>query len=195
MPVWKQISSSVQTLATGLIASGTQASPSSAYISTVAAGDIAAAATDSGNPVKIGGIAASATPTKVTAAQRANAWFGLRGEQITQGNTRENKGVTHTTITASVSETTIVAQVASTFLDLYGLILTNSSATASTVTIKDSTSGTVRAVIEVPAGDTRGFMLPIDAGIPQATVNNNWTATCGTSVTSIDVTALWVKNT
>jgi len=98
-----------------------------------------------------------------------------------------------TTITASTSETTIVTAVASTFLDLYGLIVTNTSATAVTVAIKDATAGTTRLNIAVPAGDTRGFMLPIDAAIKQSAVNNNWTATTQ-SVTSVIITALTVSN-
>ena len=98
-----------------------------------------------------------------------------------------------TTITASTAETTIVTAVASTFLDLYGLIVTNTSATAVTVAIKDATAGTTRLNIAVPAGDTRGFMLPLDSAIKQTTVNNNWTATTQ-SVTSVIITALTVSN-
>jgi len=41
--------------------------------------------------------------------------------------------------------------------------------------------------------DTRGFMLPSTSAISQATNNNNWTATCGTSVASIEITALYVQ--
>lgn len=98
-----------------------------------------------------------------------------------------------TTITSSTAETTIVTADATYKLDLYGLILTNTSATATKVTIKDSTTGTTRMVFQVPATDTRGFMLPADSGHKQATVNNNWTATCGTSVASIEITALFNK--
>jgi len=98
-----------------------------------------------------------------------------------------------TTITASTAETTIVTAVASTFLDLYGLIVTNTSATAVTIALKDATAGTTRLNIAVPPGDTRGFMLPIDAAIKQTAVNNNWTATTQ-SVTSVIITALTVSN-
>ena len=103
---------------------------------------------------------------------------------------RTNKAPQVTTITASTAETTIVTAVSGHFLDLYGLILANSGATATTVAIKDSTAGTTRAELFVPAGDTRGFMLPMDSGIPQASTNNNWTATCGSSTSSLIVTAL-----
>lgn len=178
----------------GIITTGSQASPSSSYISSVVAGDIAAAATDSGNPVKIGGVGKTANPTAVTDGQRANALFDKLGKQVVVGAIRDLKGQQATTITASTSETTIVTAVASTFLDLYGLTLTNSSATATTVTIKDSTAGTTRFSIVVPAGDTRGFMLSVDSAVPQATVNTAWTATSSQSITSLFVTALFVKN-
>ncbi len=99
-----------------------------------------------------------------------------------------------TTITSSTTETTIATAVASTFLDLYGLIVTNTSATAVNVAIKDATAGTTRMNFAVPAGDTRGFMLPIDAAVKQSGSNANWTATCSASVASVIVTALTVSN-
>lgn len=217
MSVLKQISASVQatmgfalntgtssattlrtTLASdsaGIIATGTQAAPSAAYLSTVAAGDVAAAGTDTGNPVKIGGVANSATPTKVTAGQRVAAWFGLRGEQVCVGATRENKGRQKTSVSNTTGETTIVTAVASTFLDLYGLILANTGATTTKVDIRDTTGGSIIATIEVPTLETRGFMLPVDSAVPQATVNTNWTAQCAAATTAMEVTALFVKNT
>lgn len=158
------------------------------------AGDVAHDAADSGNPVKIGGQARTTNPTAVADADRVNAIFDKLGKQITVGAVRELKGVQKTTITSSTAETTIVTAVASTFCDLYGLVIANTSATACNVTIKDATGGTTRAILSVPAGDTRGFMLPVDSAIPQAAVNNNWTATCSASVASIEITAMYVKN-
>ena len=160
-----------------------------------AGGDVAHDGVDSGNPVKVGGIAKTSLPTAVADADRVNALHDKFGRQIMRSNLRELLGVQQTQISASTSETTIVTAVASTFLDLYGLILANTGATAVTVTIKDATAGTTRAKIYVPAGDTRGFMLPADAGIPQASSNNNWTATCSASTTAMEVTALYAKNT
>lgn len=163
-------------------------------VQAASAGDVASGSSDSGNPQKIGGVGHTANPTAVTDGQRVNASFDKLGKQVVVGSIRDLKGVQQTTITSSTSETIIVTAVASTFLDLYGLILTNTSATATKVTIKDSTAGTTRAVIEIPPTDTRGFMLNESAAFPQATVNNNWTATCGTSIASLEVTALFVKN-
>lgn len=157
-------------------------------------GDTSSGASDAGNPVKIGGIAKTANPTAVTDGQRVNAIFDKLGKQVVVGAIRDLKGMQSTTITSSTAETTIVTAVASTFLDLFGLVITNTSATITKVTIKDSTSGTTRAVYEVPATDTRSFMLPVDSALPQATVNTNWTATCGTSVASVEIAAYFVKN-
>jgi hypothetical protein len=169
------------------IASGTA-------IAATAAGDTASGSSDAGNPVKTGGLAKTANPTAVSDGQRVASLFDKLGKQVVVGAIRDLKGMQSTTISSSTSETTIVTAVASTFLDLYGLVLTNTSASATKVTIKDSTSGTTRAVYEVPAGDTRGFMLPVDSALPQAAVNTAWTATCGTSVAALEVAAYYVKN-
>lgn len=117
------------------------------------------------------------------------------GTQLLIGAPRANKGVQQTSISSSTAETTIVTAVASTYLDLYVLLITNTSATASKVTIKDSTGGTTRFVIQVPATETRGFVVPVDSACVQSSTGQNWTATCGTSVATIEITALYVKNT
>lgn len=147
------------------------------------------------NPVTQGGRASTTNPTAVTDGQVVNARFDKLGSLVAVNSVRELKGNQITTITTSTSETTIITAVASTFLDLYGLIVSNTSASACNVAIKDATAGTTRMTIAVPAGDTRGFMLNESGGHNQATVNNNWTATCSASVTSIIITALFVRNT
>lgn len=118
----------------------------------------------------------------------------LKGHTLTANAPRGRKVFQTTTITSSTSETTVLAAAASTFHDVYGVIVANTSATATDITFKDATTGTTRFNIYAPAGDTRGFMLPIDAAYTQATVNNNWTATCGTSVASVKITMFAVKN-
>lgn len=52
---------------------------------TAAQGSVAAGTTDSGNPVKVGGYAASSAPSAVANGQRANAWYGLHGETVVGG--------------------------------------------------------------------------------------------------------------
>lgn len=158
-----------------------------------AAGDVASGSTDSGNPVKQGALAKTAWPTAVTDGQRVNLVASKTGQLVSVGAMREMKGNQLTTITSSTSETTIVTADGTYTLDLYGLIIANTSVTACTVTIKDSTAGTTRTVIRVPAGETRGFMTAVDSGIKQNAANNNWTATCGTSVADIVITAMFAK--
>lgn len=106
---------------------------------------------------------------------------------------REKKGHQKTTITSSTSETTIVSAEVGVRLDIFSLIIANTSAVAATVTIKDSTTGTTRWVIAVPAGETRGFHGPLESAHKQTDKNNNWTATC-TSVASIEITVLYSRN-
>lgn len=157
-------------------------------------GDVANAAADGGNPVKIGGVGRTTNPTAVTDGQRVNAMFDKLGKQVTVGALRALKGKQKTTITSSTSETTIVTAVASTFLDVYSIIISNTSSTVVDVTIKDATAGSTVTIITVPADDVRGFTLPVDSAIPQAATNNNWTATCSASVASVEITALYVQN-
>ena len=78
-------------------------------------------------------------------------------------------------------------------MDVYGVIAVNSSATAANIAFKDDTAGTTRFNIYIPAGETRGFMLPIDSAICQGATNDNWTATSSASVASIIITMLAVK--
>lgn len=160
-----------------------------------AAGDVASGATDSGNPIKIGGVGRTTNPTAVTDGQRVNSIFDKLGKQIIALSVRDLKIQQTTTITTSTAETTVLTAVASTFLDVYGVVIANSSATGANVTFKDATAGTTRFTIYVPAGDTRGFMLTESGAYNQAVVNNNWTATSSASITSLFVTVLANKNT
>lgn len=161
---------------------------------TAAAGFTASGSALAAAPITAGGLAKTANPTAVSDAQVVNSLHDKLGKQVVVGSVRDLKANQVTTITASTAETTIVTAVASTFLDMYGLIITNTSATAVNVAIKDATAGTTRFNIAVPAADTRGFMLPEGGAIKQAVVNNNWTATSSGSVTSLVITALTVQN-
>lgn len=117
----------------------------------------------------------------------------IKGRVMTAGAPRSLKGTAQVQLSATTSETTIIAATASTFHDVYGLILANTGASTTKVSIRDDTAGTVRAIIEVPTLETRGFMLPVDSAMPQTAVNKNWTAQCGTATTALEVTALYVS--
>lgn len=151
-------------------------------------------AVDSGNPQKIGGRAFTAPATGVAANDRVNGMFDIYGKQIVRESLREDLGNQQTKITSSTTETTIATADATYKLDLYALYLTNTSATATKVTIRDSTAGTVRFVFYVPAGDMRGFTLPPSGAHKQNAINTAWTATCGTSVADMEITAMWTRS-
>ncbi|MEO5949837.1 MAG: hypothetical protein ABIQ04_00140 [Candidatus Saccharimonadales bacterium] len=140
-------------------------------------------------------LAQTANPAAATAGNLVGALADKLGKQVVVGSIRDLKANQITTITASTAETTIVTAVASSFLDLYGLIVTNTSPTAINVVIKDATAGTTRLTIAVPGNDTRGLMLPESGAIKQSAVTNNWTATVSNAVTSVIITALTVANT
>jgi hypothetical protein len=160
-----------------------------------ASGDVAHDAADSGNPQKVGGMARTTNPTAVADADRVNAIFDKLGKQIAVGAIRELKGHQQTSLANSTTETAIVtAGGAGVFHDLYGLVLSNTGSTATSVSIRDATAGTVRAIFEVPAGDTRGIALPVDSGLNQAAANTAWTAQCDAATSNLEVTALFVKN-
>ena len=158
-------------------------------------GGIASGSSATNPPVTIGGRASTANPTAVADAQVVNTMHDKLGKLIAVGAIRTLKGTQKTSISNTTSETTIVTAVASTFLDLYGLVLANTGATTTKVDIRDTTGGSIITTIEVPTLETRGFMVPVDSAIAQTTVNTNWTAQCASATTAMEVTAFYVKNT
>lgn len=117
----------------------------------------------------------------------------IKGRVMTAGAPRALKGNVQVQLSNTTTETTIIAATASTFHDVYGIILANTGATTTKVSIRDDTAGTVRAIIEVPTLETRGFMLPVDSAMTQTAVNKNWTAQCGSATTALEVTAFYVS--
>lgn len=182
----------------GVIATGTPTLPSSQYLSVVAVGDLGVGGANSSasNPIAMGGIYNSSFPTSVSSGQRVQQWFDKSGKTIVNSALRTLKGVQTTAISCSVTETNITpASSGGLFLDIYGLILANqSSANTQTVTVKDSSGGTVRAVLQVPANDTRGFMLTADSAMVQAASSQAWTATLSNSSGPFQVTTFYVTN-
>jgi hypothetical protein len=156
-------------------------------------GDAAHGAAVAGNPLLLAGEARTTTPTAVDNGDAVRLQADDQGRLVTSPLApRDLVTQQKTTITSSTSETTIVTAQASTFLDLQMLILSNSSATQTEVTIRDSTAGTTRLIVSL-AADGGGAVIPFAVPLPQATVNNNWTAQCADSVASIEITAVCVQ--
>lgn len=113
-------------------------------------------------------------------------------QQVSLSN-RSRKDDAYLTLTSSTTETTLIP-LNQGLLDIYGIVAINTSAAATQVDFRDTTGGTVRFSIYIPAGETRGFALTESAAYKQRTKLSNWTAKCGTSVASVIISALYVVN-
>jgi hypothetical protein len=143
---------------------------------------------------QVGGVAATALPTAYTATDLTPHMTDKFGRLVTinQGMRDIVSPMTQLTLNTTTTETTLVAAVASTFNDLLSLVVINTSATATQVDFRDSTGGTVRLSLYIPAGETRGVAL--NTPMPQSAVNNAWTARCGVAVGSIIITGNYISN-
>lgn len=152
-------------------------------------GPTAADAAISAAPVTIGGRAANALPTAVSAnGDVVNAMMDLYGRLIARGALRESILPPQYTSLTNGSTTAIVTANATNKLDLYGLIVANTTGAVVDVLIEDGSTDVT--TITVPADDTRGFMLSVDSAIPQNAVNTAWNAT---GANGVNITALAVK--
>jgi hypothetical protein len=145
-----------------------------------------------GNITTLGALLPIAKTTQPSAGTDGNvvpALFDKLGKQVVVGSLREQKGaqVTVLTTTTAVAITPSV----SAYVDIYGLILSNTSATAVEFTMNN---GSTITSFMVPAGDTRGFMLPEGAAYPATATNTSWMGNLSVAVTSLKVTTLFVKN-
>lgn len=141
-----------------------------------------------------GGIAKTSLPTAASDGNLTGTMVDKFGRQVVLTNSIRDlvNPITQLTLTSTTTETSLIAAVASTFNDIVSLVVINTSATATQVDFRDSTAGTIRLSLYVPAGDTRGIALPTP--LPQAAVNTAWTAKCGTSVASVIITGSYIAN-
>ena len=142
-----------------------------------------------------GGLAKTALPTAASDGNLTGAMSDKFGRQVNiLGTIRDLVGTQTTTLSASTSETTIATAVASTFLDLVLLVISNtSSATNTRIDFRDTTAGSVLFSLQSNGGQPPiGFST--SRPIPQTSVNTNWTAQCATSTTDVRVYAVFEKN-
>jgi hypothetical protein len=132
-------------------------------VPTTPAGNVAHDAVDSGNPIKVGGKATASLSggTNVAAADRSNLVTALDGSLLVRGVCLEDLVTGNASNTDGTSTQCIAAQAAGVKTYLTDIILANSSATATTVDIKDGT--TIKLTIPVPAngGATVNLSSPI----------------------------------
>lgn len=139
------------------------------------------------------GSALTTNPTAVATGDAVRIMCDDQGRVVTSPHSvRDLVGIQQTNL-ANQTETTIVTAAASTFHDIVGFTIHNGGSALNQVTIRDSTAGTTRFVFQL-AADGGGTVFTPCVPIPQATVNNNWTAQA--SVTGdVDITALYIKRT
>lgn len=156
------------------------------------AGAAAHDAAVSGNPVRIAGRAMLANGTAVAEDDTADIATDNQGRVIVTPHVPRDLVLQGTATLTTTGETTILAAVASTFLDVTKLVLTNSSTTATRVQVRDATSGTIR--MEVALAANGGAVIDFGS-VPmiQTAVNNNWTVQLSGAVTSIYCFAQAVK--
>jgi len=163
-------------------------------------GNIASGDTDSGNPVKIGGVARTANPTAVTDGQRSNAMTDKMGRLVTvNSHVRNLVGVASITLTTTTETTLIAAGGSGVFNDIANLVISNSDSNAVNVLIRDTTGGTVLATFSLSrAGSTSGatsaVVIPFNTPWPQTTANTNWTAQLSVATTNVNIFVQYVKN-
>lgn len=160
-----------------------------ANLNVQAVGNVANAASDSGNPIKIGGVGINAIPTAVTNGQRVNANYDLEGRALIAFADRSQIVDGGAITISTTTETTILAAgAAGIFNDLTLLMLTNTSSTAVRVDIRDATAGTVKFSVALAANG--GAIIPFNL-VPrnQTTAANNWTAQLSAAVTDIRILA------
>lgn len=161
--------------------------------SVVAVGNVANDAADSGNPLKIGGIARTANPTAVANADRVDGAFDDLGRQvITPYQVRDLVATAYLAL-ANGTETALLAGAASTFHDLMYIMGANQSDVAVDVDFRSGTGGSVVFSLTIPADATAGVALPVP--IPQTEVAQTWTADIADITgTVVNLSALFIKN-
>jgi hypothetical protein len=164
-----------------------------------AAMDAATGAAVPANGIYNGVRAAIANPTNATGGNLVGMMADKAGRLVvTPGHVRELVSVQTTTISASTSETVIVsAPGPSVFADISQISITTTNAAAATLTLKDATAGTTRAVWNYPsaaANPNVPLILDFPVPMPQAVANNNWTLTASVNAGNFIVNVVYVKN-
>ena len=157
-------------------------------------GNVASDGVDSGNPVKIGGIARSSDITAVANADRVDFISDLNGKQIVLPYAIPENFTAGATaaITGTTSTSVIGAPGAGIRLYITSVQITNSHATVGTlVSITDGSGGTTLAeCYAAPAGGGCAMTLPVPLRL---TANTALHAVCGTTGSNTYVSAQGYK--
>lgn len=159
-------------------------------------GPNADAATATGNPLQMGLVAKTTNRTNLADNQVGRAVGDSQGRAVvTLGQDRTLLKRKHTQIALSSAETTILTAVSGVFLDVVYLHLSNATATAVSVTIRDSTAGTTVAIIDLGVlGSDSIVEIPLPIPLTQTTANNNWTAQLSSALVTVNIMIVALQN-
>jgi trimeric autotransporter adhesin len=145
---------------------------------TTVVGNVAAAAADSGNPVKVGGVTYTTLPAVATGSQRQNLMCDKLGRLSVGFQPREMTVHATMSLTTTAETTLLAAGGAGVFLDISSIFILDTSANGANMYFRDSTGGTIRWVMgaqmnanQYNAPTSHTFPVPLT----QTTANNNWT--------------------
>lgn len=163
------------------IASDNTANSNPWLVSGAAAHDAAV----SGNPVRVAGRAMLANGTAVAEDDTTDIATDNQGRVLVTPHVPRDLVVHATGTQSTTTEATILSAVASTFLDVTKIVLTNENVLSSArVQIRDATAGTIR--LEMILAPNGGAVLDF-GNIPmaQTTANNNWTIDLNAAVSTV----------
>lgn len=100
-----------------------------------------------------------------------------------------------TTIASGTGETTIVTADPNFRRNLAQLIITTANSAAATLTLRDATAGTTRAIFDYPnaaSAPANPLVVSFQPPLQQTAFNNNWTLQASAAVGAIHITASFV---
>lgn len=154
-------------------------------------GNVGSGATDSGNPVKVGGIVVTGAEAVATNAQRVNSRHDKVGRPVVRPYQHRERVVKTTFSTTNSTENVLLSgQGSGIFADLTNLSLFNSSATTTNVSVRSVSGGTIEMVLTVPAGG--GVVVPFPVPMTQTTANSAWTLQSSTGVSTLVANAVFI---
>ena len=166
---------------------------SGALTSAVVTGPVVADAVDDGSaPVQSGGIARTANPTAVGAGDVVKSTHDDLGRQVFRVHQVRDLISTARVTISTGTETTLLAAVAGSYLDMMSVMCANNSDAAVSVDFRAVTAGNVVQTIQVPANGTAGWAP--QTPWPQDETGNNWTADLpDITGTTISISALFSR--
>lgn len=110
--------------------------------------------------------------------------------------TKQSSLAQQTSIASGTAETTIVTADPSSRNNLTSLVITTLNAAVATLTVRDATTGTVKAILDYPDAaslPTAPLVINMDPPWQQTAPNNNWTIQASANVSGYKITAGYVK--